>query len=173
VLDTMVKLMAPILSFTAEEVWQYLHPNGRSVHLEDLPEVNLAWMDDDLDLRWSQMIEVRSEILKRLEIARKEKLIGHSLDALLQVFTTGSTYELLEQFEDQLANICIVSEAELFGDETPIPDDAFASEIIENLSIRVAKAYGEKCPRCWQYRTTIGEDAAHPEVCAQCAAALS
>jgi isoleucyl-tRNA synthetase len=169
----MARLMAPIMVFTAEEVWQYLHPGGPSIHLHDLPDANPAWMDDDLDVRWTRMIEVRGEILKRLEIARKDKLIGHSLDALVQVFTTGSTYELLEQFEDQLASICIVSEAELFGDETPIPDDAFSSEIIENLSIRVAKAYGDKCPRCWQYRTTIGEDAAHPDVCAQCAAALS
>jgi isoleucyl-tRNA synthetase len=173
VLDTMVKLMAPILSFTAEEVWQYMSEGDESIHLQDMPEVNLAWVDDDLDECWSRMIEVRGEILKRLELARKEKLIGHSLDALVQVFAAGETYELIEQFEDQLASICIVSEAELFGDETPIPDDAFASDTIENLNIRVAKAYGEKCPRCWQFRTTIGEDAAHPDICAQCAAALS
>jgi isoleucyl-tRNA synthetase len=173
VLDTMIKLMAPILSFTAEEVWQHLSKSDRSIHLEEMPEVNPAWMDEDLDESWSRMIEVRGEILKRLEIARTEKMIGHSLDALVQVFTAGSTYELIEQFEDQLASICIVSEAELFGEEVPIPDDAVASEIIEHLNIRVSKAYGEKCPRCWQFRTTIGEDPAHPDICAKCAAALS
>jgi isoleucyl-tRNA synthetase len=141
--------------------------------LEDMPEVNDSWLNEDLDVRWNSMINIRGEILKRLELARKDKLIGHSLDALVQVFASGNTYTLLREFEDQLASICIVSEAELYGDEVPIPDDAIASEIIDNLYIRVAKAYGDKCPRCWQYRTTIGENTEHPEICAQCADALS
>lgn len=173
ILCAMVKLMAPILSFTAEEVWGYLARDGESIHLEDMPEVNDSWLNEDLDVRWNRMIDIRGEILKRLELARKDKLIGHSLDALVQVFASGNTYTLLREFEDQLASICIVSEAELYGDEVPIPDDAIASEIIDNLYIRVAKAYGDKCPRCWQYRTTIGENTKHPEICAQCAAALS
>lgn len=173
ILDAMVKLMAPILSFTAEEVWQCLTKSETSVHLEDLPVVNPVWQNDALEERWTRLLAIRDEILKRLEITRKEKLIGHSLDALVQVFTSGQTYEHLRQYEDQLASICIVSEAEVFGEETPIPDDAFASDVIEHLYVRVAKAYGEKCPRCWQYRTTIGENSAHPDLCAQCATALS
>lgn len=173
ILCTMVKLMAPILSFTAEEVWGYLARDGESIHLEDLPEVNDSWLNEDLDGRWNRLIAIRGEILKRLELARQDKLIGHSLDALVQVFASGNTYTLLREFEDQLTSICIVSEAELYGEDIPIPDDAIASETIDSLYIRVAKAYGDKCPRCWQYRTTIGENAEHPEVCAQCAAALS
>jgi isoleucyl-tRNA synthetase len=173
ILDAMLKLMAPILSFTAEEAWQHLTKRETSIQLEDMPDVNLEWVDEDLDERWHRMIEIRGEILKRLEIARKDKLIGHSLDALVQIFTTGPTHENLELFEDQLAGLCIVSEAELFGEEVPIPDDAFSSETFENLSIRVAKAYGEKCPRCWQYRTTIGESSEYPDICAKCAAAIS
>ena len=173
ILSAMVKLMAPILTFTAEEVWGNLTKNGKSVHLEDLPMVNNAWCDAALEARWNRLIDVRGEILKRLEIARKEKLIGHPLDALVQVFATSETYELLKPFEAQLASICIVSEAELFGEETPVPDDAAPAEAVKNLAIRIAKAYGDKCPRCWQYRTTIGANAAHPEICAQCAAAIS
>jgi isoleucyl-tRNA synthetase len=173
ILGVMVKLMAPILSFTAEEVWQYLTKDGKSVHLEDMPKVNEAWINEELEERWTRVIEVRGEILKRLESARKEKLIGHSLDALVQIFTSGETYELLQEFEDQLASICIVSEAELFGEETPTPDDALVGEAIKDIYIRIARAYGEKCPRCWQYRTTIGENPEHPEICAQCAVALS
>ena len=173
ILDAMLKLMAPILSFTAEEAWQHLTKRETSIQLEDMPEVNQDWLDEDLDERWRRMIEIRGDILKRLEIARKDKLIGHSLDAVVQIFTTGPTYDHLELFEDRLSSICIVSEAELFGEEVPIPDDAFPSETFENLSIRVAKAYGEKCPRCWQYRTTIGENREHPDICAQCAAAIS
>jgi isoleucyl-tRNA synthetase len=173
ILSGMVKLMAPILTFTAEEVWQYLAKDGSSVHLEDMPAVNQRWTNEALDEGWSRMIAIRDEILKRLEIARKEKLIGHSLDALVQVHASGDTYTLLREFEDQLASICIVSQAELFGEEIPVPDDAAASETVKNLYIRVTKAYGDKCPRCWQYRTTIGENAAHPEICAQCAAAIS
>ncbi len=173
ILCAMVKLMAPILSFTAEEVWQYLTKDEKSVHLEDLPEVNASWLNETLDERWSRILEVRGEILKRLESARKEKIIGHSLDALVQIFASGETYALLRDFEDQLASICIVSEAELFGEEAPTPDDAFASETVKDLYIRITKPYGEKCPRCWQYRITIGENPKYPEICAQCAVALS
>jgi isoleucyl-tRNA synthetase len=165
--------MAPILSFTAEEVWGHLTKNGTSVHLEDLPEANNAWLNKELDETWSRLLVVRDEILKRLEIARKEKLIGHSLDALVEVHATGDTYPLLRKFEDQLASICIVSQVEVFGEDTPIPDDAIASETVKDMSIRVTKALGDKCPRCWQYRTTIGENAAHPDICVQCATAIS
>jgi isoleucyl-tRNA synthetase len=130
-------------------------------------------VDEALDERWSRLSEIRGEILKNLETARKDKLIGHSLDALVEIYASGDTYTLLRKFEDQLDNICIVSEAALYGEDTSVPDDAVAGEIVENIHIRIAKAHGEKCPRCWHYRTTIGKSVEHPEICAQCAAAVS
>ncbi len=174
ILSTMVKLMSPILSFTAEECWGHLSQDGKSIFLQDFPQVNESCMDAELDSRWSEFLTIRGEILKNLEIARKEKkLIGHSLDALVEVYASGKTLELLRQFEDQLDDLCIVSEAVLCGADTPVPDDAVQAESVENLAVRITKALGEKCPRCWHYRTTIGENEEYPEICARCAEALS
>ncbi|PIE35648.1 isoleucine--tRNA ligase [candidate division KSB3 bacterium] len=173
IVNAMVALMSPILSFTAEECWGYLNDNGTSVHLQDFPVANDAWLNTELDEHWSALIDVRSEILKQLERARKDKVIGHSLDAGIEVYASGNTYELLQGFASQLDDICIVSAATLFDGETPVPDDAIASEEIENLSVRIVKAPGEKCPRCWHYRTTIGENTAHVDICASCAEAIS
>jgi isoleucyl-tRNA synthetase len=172
ILNAMVKLMAPILSFTAEECWSYLADDGESVHLQDFPEVNSAWLNDSLDERWARLMEIRGEILKNLEIARKEKVIGHSLDSLVEVYASGDSYTFLSNFEAQLDDICIISAVALYGDDTPVPEDAVAGETTDKIHIRIAKAPGEKCPRCWHYRTTIGDDPEYPEVCAQCAAAL-
>ena len=169
----MVKLMAPILSFTAEECWGYLAKDGSSVHLQDFPKVHDAWIQDELETRWGRLLDMRDDILKQLEIARKEKVIGHPLDALIELYAVGETYDLLQTFADQLGDLCIVSDARVYGDGVPIPADTVAAEKTAQLFIRIAKAEGEKCPRCWHYRTTIGQDADHPEVCAQCAAALS
>lgn len=173
ILSAMIKLMAPILSFTAEESWGYLAKDGKSVHLQDFPEVQSERIKAELDQRWSQLMVLRGDILKNLEIARKDKRIGHSLDALVELYASGKTYTLLKAFEEQLDDICIVSAVSLFDETAAPPDDAVAAEDTENLCIRIGKAAGEKCPRCWHYRTTIGTDARYPEICAQCAAALS
>jgi isoleucyl-tRNA synthetase len=171
ILNAMVRLMAPILSFTAEECWGYMQ-DGQSIHLQDFPAVNEAWEQELLNDRWTRMIEIRGEILKNLEAARQAKVIGHSLDALVEVYASGETLTFLREFEGQLDDICIVSDAILYPEDTPVPDDAVAGETVENLFIRIINAPGGKCPRCWHYRTTIGEDREYPEVCAQCAAAI-
>ena len=173
ILSAMVKLMAPVLSFTAEECWGYLDKSGQSVHLQDFPKVNDAYKNDALDARWERMIEMRGEILKQLEIARQNKVIGHPLDAAVEVYASGDTLALLRQFAKDLADICIVSEASVYGEETPVPADAAASEAIKNFAVNIVKAAGEKCPRCWHYQTNIGQNAAHPDLCASCAAAVS
>ncbi len=174
ILSGMVKLMTPILSFSAEECWGHLAKDGKSVLLEDLPEVDESRIDDALDERWSRVITVRGDILKRLEVARKdEKIIGHSLDARVEIYASGDILELLHEFEEQLDDICIVSEAAVYGEDTPVPDEAIAGEEVENISVRIAKAHGEKCPRCWHYRINIAENPEYPEICAQCATAMS
>jgi isoleucyl-tRNA synthetase len=173
ILSAMVKLMAPILSFTAEECWAYINQDGTSIYLQDFPDITDAWIDDALDQRWSQMITIRGEILKVLETARKEKVIGHSLDAQVEIYASGNTLEFLRDFETQLADICIVSAVVLHDDQEPVPADAVAAEEIAHLAVKITKAPGAKCPRCWHYRTTIGAQPQHPEICAACAAALS
>ena len=173
ILSAMVKLMAPVLSFTAEECWGYLDKSGQSVHLQDFPKVNDAYKNDALDARWERMIEIRGEILKQLEIARQNKVIGHPLDAAVEVYASGETLTLLRQFAKDLADLCIVSAAAVFGEETPVPADAAVSETIKNFAVKIVKAAGEKCPRCWHYQTNIGQNAAHPDLCASCAAAVS
>ena len=173
ILSAMVKLMAPILSFTAEECWGYIDAGGQSVHLQDFPKVDKALLADELDAHWSSFITVRNAILKTLEAARKEKVIGHSLDASVDIYASGATYALLRQFAEGLDDLCIVSQAVLHDEGTAVPEDAIQSENVEGLALKIGKAPGEKCSRCWHYRTSIGENPEHPEICAPCATAVS
>ena len=170
ILNAMVKLMAPILSFTAEECWGYLAKDGKSVHLQDFPKANPAWMDEALNARWEKLGEIRSEILKPLEIARQNKAIGLSLDAQIAVYASGETLTLLRQFENDLADICIVSAATVYGDDAPIPADAVRSETVPNLAVKVSRAAGEKCPRCWHYDASNDQNATYPDLCPSCEA---
>ena len=89
--------MSPILSFTAEECWGHLSKDGKSVFLQDLPEASDSLLNAERDARWSAFLDIRGEILKNLEVARKDKkIIGHSLDALVEVYASGKTLELLK-----------------------------------------------------------------------------
>ena len=106
---------------------------------------------------------------KVLEDKRRNKVIGHSLDALVTLSATGKVAGLLKKYAGGLSDIFIVSRVDLV--DTP-PKDAFVSDTIPGLSVAVAKAPGEKCPRCWNYTEDIGADAAHPGVCKSCAANL-
>lgn len=188
VLTTMVKLMAPILSFTAEEVWQHLlktrpessqkaYPElnqrpGGSVHLELLPEINEAYIDEQLATNWNKLLEVRGEISKALEQARKEKLIGHSLDAAVHIYSSAEIYNFLKTYADQLHTLSIVSAAILYEPTVQPPEDAFVSEVVKELRVKVTKAEGEKCERCWQYSTYVGRNLQHPTLCERCVAVL-
>ncbi len=104
---------------------------------------------------------------KTLEEARRGKVIGHSLDAVVTLAAKGKEKDLLAKYADQLSDIFIVSRVVLTD---TAPAGATASETVPGLSVAVAKAAGAKCPRCWNYTEDIGADAAHPEVCGSCAA---
>ncbi|AMV71142.1 isoleucine--tRNA ligase [Desulfuromonas carbonis] len=170
ILDALTRLIAPVLSFTADEIWQEL-PGEReeSVHLAAFPAFEAALFDADLEGRYSKLLAVRSDVSKALELARAEKRIGHSLDArVLLAAPAGPWRELIEAYQGELATLCIVSQAELV-DELP---DGGAGEEVAGLRIKVEKAQGEKCERCWNYATTIGESDQHPTVCHRCREAL-
>lgn len=171
ILDTLTRLMAPVLSFTADEIWGYL-PGEReaSVHLAGFPQLAAEWADPALETRYDQMLAVRGEVSKCLEQARTAKLIGSGLEAkVLLAAAPGALRELLQAECDELATLFIVSRAELA--ETLA--DGTASEALPGLAIRVERADGEKCPRCWNYSTGIGSNATHPEICPRCARALT
>jgi isoleucyl-tRNA synthetase len=170
ILDALTRLIAPVLSFTAEEIWGSL-PGEReeSVHLARFPRFDSRLLDAALNERYDKLLAVRSDVSKALELARNAKLVGHSLDArVLLEAPAGQWKELLAGYRDELAALFIVSQVELAEGL----DEAVAGEAVPGLKIRIEKARGEKCERCWNYATTVGENSAHPTICHRCSAAL-
>ena len=163
-LDALVRLLAPIMSFTAEEVWLAL---GRpeSVHMAYFPEP--AELSNGLDLEarkrtanWDRLMEVRADVLKSLETARNEKLIGAPLEARIHLSADGDLYPLLTEYARELPGLFIVSQVELEPREGG------------ELGVRVERAVGDKCERCWKYTTDVGTDSRYPTVCGSCAQAV-
>jgi len=171
ILDALTRLIAPVLSFTADEIWQHL-PGEReeSVHLAGFPDFSASLRDPELEERYQQILLLRSEVSKALERARVEKTIGHSLDArVILHLPEGPWRQLAGDYADELATLFIVSQAEL----SDSPLNGFDGEEINGLTIAIEKAGGEKCERCWNYRTSVGEDSEHATVCNRCLAALA
>ena len=168
VLVAMTKLMAPILSFTADEIWQLLPTAARgeenilSVHLSRFPEAAPQWLDAELETRWERLLKYREEVQGLLEGSRQRKDIGSSLEARVQVLAKSATYDFLQSYEADLPGLFIVSQVELVRDETA-PSD---------LAIVVSRAKGAKCERCWNYRPSVGAVAAHPTLCDRCVEAV-
>ena len=172
-LDAIARLMAPILAFTAEEIWNFMpiwKGKTASIHLASLPKENAAWKDEKLGKKWSRLLEVRGEVTKALEEARVKKLIGHSLDAAVNIHTDDNLCDELYPYEDDLETIFIVSKASLMKGEKPA--GAFESHDIDGLSILIEPATVEKCERCWKHDTSVGTDTEHPAICSRCNDAL-
>ncbi len=173
ILEALVKLMAPILPFTADEIYKHMPTNDakkESIHLEDMVVLNQAWKDEALALKWENIRGLRAEVTKALEEARTAKLIGHPLDAALEIKVADSELkEQLEKMTENLNDIFIVSAATLVES---LEGDIYQGKEIEGLAIKVTRASGEKCERCWRFDTGIGEDTAHPTACPRCATAL-
>ncbi|WP_432823611.1 class I tRNA ligase family protein, partial [Trichloromonas sp.] len=170
ILDALTRLVAPVLSFTADEIWKELPgPREESVHLAGFPRFETSLLDADLETRYEKLLAVRSDISKALELARIEKRIGHSLDARVLVEAPAGEWQtLLERYRDQLATLLIVSQAELASGL----DVAATGEEVPGLKVRIEKAEGEKCERCWNYATSVGSDTDHPSICHRCTDAL-
>ncbi len=146
-----VKLIAPILPHTADEIWRYI-PNVKeiSVQLTEMPNWEKISVDNELIKKGDRLLEIRDEVLKALEVARKEKLIGNSLAAAVVLYPEPATAKFLEQFTD-LEKIFIVSQVEIKTE--PAPAEAV---VASGLSILVKQAPGEKCERCWNVLTDVG-----------------
>jgi isoleucyl-tRNA synthetase len=166
ILRDLTKLMAPVLSFTADEVWRYLPIPGKpaSVHLTEFPEVRADRLSEGLAQEWEKLLLVRDEVLKALEAARKEKRIGSAQEAAVEVAVPPADYDFLAARRADLETICIVSLL------TVRRDDVSAAG--QTLAVRVERAPGVKCQRCWNYRDSVGASATHPELCDRCVGVL-
>lgn len=166
--DSMARLMAPIMAFTAEEIWQHLPGNqdkNESVHMSGLPEPDASLCDQTLADQWKAIRLVRAEVTKALEAARAAKTIGHSLDAAVQIGLNEALHDQLFPYQDELRSIFIVSKAELVKG---VIEGAYLSDEVEGVSVAVSAAQGQKCSRCWVYDPSVGEMAGHPEICDRC-----
>lgn len=165
--------MAPILSFTADEIWTYLPPfsnKSPSVHLSNLPEPETQWIDETLGRKWEVLREIRDEVMKALENARVEKVIGSSLEAKLILTAEGDARKTLESLGDFLRSFFIVSQVEWGID---IDEKAYQSKTIQNLFVFVQKADGKRCERCWNWSVAVGQFTDHPNLCERCHPVIS
>jgi isoleucyl-tRNA synthetase len=176
VLENLVRLMAPILVFTAEEVWEHLpafEGKPQSVHLADMPRPDETWKDDALAARWDRLLEIRSAVTRALETARKEKTIGHALDAAVEVVAEGDLYEFLKPFADTLRDAAIVSGLIVTRGPGHVavsgPEPAGPAGLVD---IRVSAATWPKCPRCWRRQPSAREVDGQVEPCDRCRTAI-
>jgi len=164
------KLMAPVLSFTAEEIWRTLFAqfDGTlgvdSVHLNLFPEAHPEWQDDELGQRWEQLLEVRVAAQAALEEQRREKVIGSSLEANVEIKANSEKYMFLQNYEADLSTIFIVSRVKLTSvNNLPHKPD---------FLVAVSKSTSKKCERCWNYREAVGQNEQHPTLCDRCVEAV-
>ena len=170
--EALVRWMAPILSFTADEIWQHL-PQTESaraefVFTEEFYQGLFGLGENEKldDAYWQQLIQVRSEVNRVLEIARNDKVIGGGLEAEVTVYANDEYRALLEQLGNELRFVLITSKAEVkaLADK---PADVASGEL-EGIAVSVARSNGEKCPRCWHYSDKIGVNSEHPTLCPRC-----
>ena len=166
ILSSLVRIMAPMTCFTAEEIWKYMpHRKGEnleSVMLNFYPKTHKEWENEELERKWAKLIGYREEISKALEVARANKEIGLSLEAKVEIFAEGEDYRFLSGKEELLKEVCIVSDVKISENRRNKDEEV-------GIGVKVSKADGEKCERCWSYSTTVGENKKHPHICAKCA----
>lgn len=174
ILVTLAQLIAPVLVFTADEIWSHLPEHARnedSVHLTMWDEP-AEWSADETAFmdRWSKLLAVRRVASKALEDARAAKQFGASLEAALELYPASADYELLTGFDpEELAEIFIVSQVTVHGAGEEGDAVATSDPGAEDDRVRVVAAPGEKCVRCWRFQQSVGDDADHPELCGRCA----
>ena len=170
ILSSLTRLLAPMISFTAEEIWQAMPhastDNKKSVFLNDLPAYNEAWSFAEIEESWGKLFDLRDDVMKALEIARAEKLIGKSLDAAVTVYTKDETVQkLLASFADELSTVFIVSLAKVSSEDAP--EGAF-TETESGIAVKVEVAAGERCDRCWMHTDNAISDG-EGVLCPRCA----
>ena len=168
IIVAMTKLMAPVLSFTAEEIWRTLatqlggYLGVSSVHLSAFPEVPHQWQDAALAQRWERLLGYRTQVQGVLEGSRRDKTIGSSLEAAVELRADADTYEFLQSYQKDLTTFFIVSQVQLIA----------SGEVKVPLAIAATKSSFGKCERCWNYREAVGKDSTHPTLCDRCVEAV-
>ena len=175
-LSALLRLLAPVLTFTTEEAWRLLPgAHGESVHLERFPEVPLEWIDDTLDQEWDRLLEVRREVAKALETVRGQKKIGSGLEAAVWIAAAPEDLPaLLRAKRALLPPLFIVSRRAPVRDRRRRPccrpPRAPRSRACPSPSPRAA---GRKCERCWRWSPRVGETPEHPTLCDRCLAVIT
>jgi isoleucyl-tRNA synthetase len=166
-LISLTKLVTPILSHTADEVWQFIPSvKDESVQLTDMPEYKEFENAQHLESKWNSFMRLRDDVLKALEEARNAKVIGKSLTAKVTLYVNENSKTLLESIQENLKQLFIVSEFEVAGAYDEAPEDAIK---LDTAAILVSKAEGETCDRCWIVTPEVGQDHDHETLCPRCA----
>jgi len=169
VLKVLVRIISPVLSFTADEIWERIPEalkEEESVHLSKWIEANPEYLNEELAKKWDKIARLRREVNKKLEAERQTGLIGHSLDARVLLNIVNAEYSFIKDYtENEVSDLFIVSQVKFVNDN-------LAESEIEGISISVEKASGEKCERCWKYDEEVGHNHNHPDVCPRCASVL-
>ncbi len=173
ILSALTRLTAPILSYTAEEIWASMKhvstDDVESVFLNELPKENPALDFDGIEENWDKLFDLRDDVMKALELARADKKIGKSLDAKITVWAEDAdVFATFDSFRDQLADVFIVSGVQI--ENSAAPADAF-TETASGIGVKVEAADGEKCDRCWKFSTDVVNDG-DACLCARCKAAI-
>ena len=159
ILNAMTRMIAPILAYTSDEIWKYMphSSNERAEHVvyNEMPEKVDISIDDDFMAFWDEIHELRDDVKKSLETFIKDKTIKSSLEAKVTLGASGDKLAFLNKAENELATAFIVSEVEIVDNSS-------------ELEIRIDKAEGEKCERCWVISKTVGENSEHPTLCSRC-----
>lgn len=159
ILNAMTRMIAPILAFTSDEIWKYMpHANGdqpEHIVFNTMPEKVSVDIDDEFMDYWDKIHELRDEVKKSLETYIKDKTIKSSLEAKVVLLAGGDTLSFLKKAEKELAASFIVSDVEIVESDC-------------ELEIKIEKAEGEKCERCWSISKTVGSNSEHPTLCARC-----
>ena len=162
--------MAPVLSFTAEEVWLYFSGNrdDKSVHMSSLADPMNVSADKVFVRKWGMLTELKSEVSKALELCRQEKVIGHSLDARVRLVLPEGIRSILNSHFSDLKFIFIVSSVEVVT-ALNNEDKIYSSENLEGLKVGVCRMGGQKCERCWNYfEKNSFNNSEHSTICSRC-----
>ncbi|MBR2744323.1 MAG: isoleucine--tRNA ligase [Clostridia bacterium] len=161
ILNSLVRILAPMTAFTAEEIWKFMKhkdgENAESVMLAFYPEVNPKFDNKELEAKWDKILKLKEDVAKVLEEARAAKILGHSLNAKVVLSAEGDDFKFLNDNKDLLMTVFIVSGLEI---------------VQGKANIKVEVAEGEKCERCWMYSPTVGLNPEHPTICKRCSEAL-